>query len=318
MRLGVYVSVHGAMSMDTILQRFREAEQAGFHTAWTGQLFDHDALTLLALAGRCTDRIELGSWVLPIQTRHPLFLAQQALTTQCACDGRLLLGIGVGHAAVIEKRLGLSFDAPATQMRETLEVLRPLVAGEAVDHAGAVHRVSARLSIAETATLPLFVAALGPAMLRVAAELGDGLCLWLAGPRYLEDFALPRLRQAERADFRIVCGLPVLLINDLEAGRRAATAFLAQSARLPSYRRVLERGGVAQAVDVAIVGDEGEIRTSLSRLADLGVTDFHAVPVPVADDPKAVKRTTQLLAELARASRRPDEPTGGPICPPNA
>ena len=65
MRIGLYVSPAGASSIDEVLARFASAEALGFHTAWSGQVFAHDLLTLLALAGRVTQRIELGSWVVP-------------------------------------------------------------------------------------------------------------------------------------------------------------------------------------------------------------------------------------------------------------
>ncbi len=124
MRIGLYVSPAGGGSMDEVLARFARAEALGFDTAWSGQVFAHDLLTLLALAGRVTQRIELGSWVVPTPTRHPAALAQQVITVQRACKGRLLLGLGVSHAAVIGRRFGIDDPRPLSRLLEVLDVLQ--------------------------------------------------------------------------------------------------------------------------------------------------------------------------------------------------
>ena len=74
-RIGFYVTTEGTTPVDALLRRFERAEALGFRTAWVGQIFDHDALTLLALAARATRSIELGTWVVPIQPRHPAVMA---------------------------------------------------------------------------------------------------------------------------------------------------------------------------------------------------------------------------------------------------
>jgi F420-dependent oxidoreductase-like protein len=304
-RIGFYISAEGGTPLEAILRRFERAEALGFRTAWSGQLFAHDALTLLALAARTTRRIELGTWVLPVQPRHPAVLAQQALTVQSASDGRLLLGVGVSHAAVVEKRLGLPYERPAQVMREVLQVLKPLLAGEHVEHRSQRLKLALQLETLGAAPPPVFLAALGPQMLHLAGELADGVAIWLGGPRYLETYAIPRIREAAHragrpAPPRIACGLPVAVTSDAERGRSAAEAFLAPSSRLPAYRRVLERERAASPGAVAVVGDESAVAERLARLAALGVTDFNAVPFAVDGDPDAVARTQTLLAELAR------------------
>jgi F420-dependent oxidoreductase-like protein len=302
-RIGFYVSADGATPVDGLLRRFERAEALGFQTAWVGQTFDHDALMLLALAARATRRIELGTWVVPIQPRHPSVLAQQALTLQAASAGRLVLGVGVSHAAVIEKHLGLDYDRPALRVREYLAVLAPLLAGEAVRFEGDTVRASLRLGL-RAEPPPVFLAALGPQMLKLAGELADGVAIWLGGPRYLERYAIPRIRAAADAAGRplprIACGLPVVVTADAAKARAAAEAFLAPSSRLPAYRRVLEREGAATPAAVAIVGDAAGVGEDLQRLSELGVSDFNAVPFAVEGDADAVPRTQELLAELAR------------------
>lgn len=306
MRIGLYVSTLAATALGDTLAQFAAAEAHGLHTAWTGQLFDGDALTLLALAAQRTERIELGTWVLPAQPRHPVTLAIQARTVQVASRGRLLLGIGASHPEIVEKRLGLSHAAPARHMREYLDVLRPLLSGEAVDHRGEHYAVTLRLPEPAPPPPALFLAALGPAMLRLAGEQADGVALWLAGPRFVEQHALPSVRAGARVRNRelprLACGLPVAVARDDARSRASAEAFLARSAKLPAYRKVLEKSGHASAADAAVIGDESRVAEVLGRLAGLGVTDFTAVLFPVEGDPEASRRTRDFLAAAAAGS----------------
>jgi F420-dependent oxidoreductase-like protein len=307
-RIGLYISAGATTPIDAILSRFERAETDGFHTAWAGQLLDHDALTLLALAGRVTRRIELGSWVVPAPLRHPAVLAQQALTAQAASAGRLLLGVGVSHAEVVTRRFGVPGERPTRHMREYLEILGPLLAGERVEHAGERYRVSLRLGTLGARPPPVLLAALGPMMLRLAGAAADGAAIWLGAPRYLEQLAVPCLRAAARDAGRpaprIACGFPIAVTRETGAARESAGALLARSAKLPAYQRVLDRGGLARPADAAIIGDEAAVARELARLRELGVTDLTAVLFDVAGDPGVPARTQALLAELARAGDR--------------
>jgi F420-dependent oxidoreductase-like protein len=295
------VSSGGGAPVDAVLAEFRRAEAEGLATAWLGQLLDHDALTLLALAGRDCRRIGLGSWVVPTPPRHPAALAQQALTLQAACGGRLVLGIGVSHDAVVSKRLGLDASRPVAHAREYLAVLRPLLAGEAVEHTGARYRVSLRLEVAGAAPPPVLLAALGPKMLALAGAAADGAAIWLGAPDWLATRAIPAIREAAdaagRPPPRIACGLPVLVHDDARAARERVDAFLAPSARLPAYRAVLARAGAQRPGEVALVGNEAAVEDALLGLAEAGATDFNAVVVP--GDAAAATRTRALLARLA-------------------
>ena len=96
------------------------------------QIFGPDALTLLAVAGSQVPGIGLGTGVVPVYPRHPMMLAQQALTVQWATGNRLILGIGLSHQIVVEGMWGISFDKPARYMKEYLAALMPLLAGETV------------------------------------------------------------------------------------------------------------------------------------------------------------------------------------------
>jgi len=300
MRIGIYIPAGPKDAIGSLLGSFERAEAGGFHSAWFGQLFDHDALTVLALAAQVTRTLELGTWVVPAPPRHPSALAQQALSVQAACDGRLVLGVGSSHRVIVEQRLGLDATRPLGHMEEYLQVLIPLLAGERVEHRGERLRVSLQIGRQGTSPPPVLLAALGPRMLELAARRADGVAIWLGGPRYLETTALPRLRaSASGRSLRIVCGLPIVVTNDPPQARAAAASFLAQSSKLPAYRRVLERGGVESPADVALIGDTAEVARGLARLRDLGVDDFNAVIVPVREDPGARERTLDFLGSWA-------------------
>ena len=305
MRIGIYVSAGARAPLDALLDEFARVDAAGFHTAWLGQTFELDALTALALAGTVTRTVELGSWVIPIQPRHPTALAQLAATAQAACGGRLVLGVGVSHEAVIARRFGLDYARPLRHAQEYLEVLIPLLRGDAVAHAGERYRVQARLEVTGEPP-PVLLAALGPEMLALAGRATDGAAIWLGGPRYLEELAVPTLHgaaeDAGREGPRIACGLPVAITSDVEAARRSAHAFLAQSSKLPAYQRVLELEGVDAPEDVALIGEDAKVLDALDQLAVLGVTDFNAVLFDVDGDPDARTRSFELLARLARLS----------------
>jgi F420-dependent oxidoreductase-like protein len=231
-------------------------------------------------------------------------MAQQALTVQASSGGRLVLGIGLSHEAVMSKRLGIPFTRPVGHMRDYLEVLMPLLQGARVDHSGVEHHVRLQLGVPGVAAPQVLVGALGPQMLRLTGRLADGAAIWLGGQRYLEDFALPLLnesaRKAGRPAPRVAVGLAVAVCDDIDEGREAVGRAIDRSAALPSYRAVLERGGAESASETALIGPEDEVRARLRDLARLGVSDFHAIPVGVGPAADSLARTHALLAECAR------------------
>src|SRR3954465_4864695 len=165
-------------SLDAAVEAAGQVEAEGFHGYHVPQIFGLDALTTLAVVGRQVPRIELGTGVIPTHPRHPMMLAAQALTTQMACDGRLLLGIGLSHQVVIESMFGLSFEKPARHMREYLSVLVPLLHGEPPEFVGETISTPGSLAIKGVDAPPVAVAALGPLMLKLAGRMADGTVTW--------------------------------------------------------------------------------------------------------------------------------------------
>lgn len=285
-------------ALEGLLDKASRVESQGFAALWMANIFGLDAITTLAIAGRRTPRIELGTAVVPTYPRHPVAMAQQALTAQAACGGRFVLGIGLSHRIVIEDMLGLSFERPARHMREYLEALQPLLRGEQVRYRGDLYRVTAQITVPGARPPQVLVAALGPAMLALTGRLADGTITWMCGPRTLEEHIVPRLRTAAtaagRSEPRIVAGLPIVVTKNVDAARKTISEQLQIYGQLPSYRSMLDREGAAGPADVALVGDEKAIGRELDRLRDVGVSDFVAAVVAVEKD--AEKRTLDFLA----------------------
>ena len=164
MRIGTMIGADGANNtLDDIVNVAKRAEAAGLDNVWLANIFGFDAISTLAIVGRETDRIGLGTAVTPTYPRHPTAIAQQALTTAAASENRFTLGIGLSHQVVIENMLGLSYDKPAKHMREYLEVLMPLTRGETVNYDGDQYRVHGlALDVPGADRMPVVVAALGP------------------------------------------------------------------------------------------------------------------------------------------------------------
>ena len=176
------------------------SEQSGFATLWLPNIFGLDAITAAALAGRDATRIELGTAVVPTYPRHPVALAQQALTASAATSGRFTLGIGLSHKIVIEDMFGLDYSKPARHMREYLEVLTPLLRGEPVEYQGIrVPREGRARPCPVPRRVPLLVAALGPVMLGLAGRLADGTITWMTGARTLAEHIAARDSARRRA-----------------------------------------------------------------------------------------------------------------------
>jgi 5,10-methylenetetrahydromethanopterin reductase len=302
MRIGIFGGVTATASIDEAIQDVRRAEQQGFASYWVPQIFGYDALTLLAVIGRDTSRIELGTSVVPTYPRHPAMLAAQALTTQKAAGGRFTLGIGLSHQPVIEHMFGMSFDKPVRHLREYLEILMPLVDGRPVSFAGETLVANLTLDVPDPEPVPVMVAALGPQMLALAGARTAGTITWMTGPRTIEEHTGPALRKAAadagNPEPRIACGLPVCVTDDVDAARERAAKTYAIYGQLPSYRAMLDREGAAGPADVAILGDEETVAARIRALADAGVTDFAASEFGSSADERTRTRTVlQSLLE---------------------
>lgn len=299
-----------AERLNGLIDDGKAAEKQGFASFWMPQVPGYlDAMTAVALLGNATERIEIGTAVVPIQTRHPLIMAQQALTTQIACGGRFTLGIGPSHHWIISDQLGLSYDKPARLVRDYLEVLDAAFGGPgavAVDNDA--FRVHSRIDVTDAFTVPVLVAALGPTMLRIAGERTGGTILWMADERAIGDYVVPRItaaaKDAGREGVRIVAGVPVALCADSEvdAARAYASEVLGHADFSPNYVRLLEHGDAEDVGDTMAAGDEATVEARLRGYRDAGVTDLALRVVPLGQDAAqrqaSRQRTQEFVASL--------------------
>lgn len=294
MRIGLFTGISSDTDFDlkNLVSFAQDAESRGFDSLWLPNVFGLDAVGACAILGWETDHIELGTAVTPTYPRHPGALAQQALTTQAACAGRFALGIGLSHQLVIEGMYGMSYDRPASHMRQYLEILAPLLNGRKADYEGddLTGRLSLRVPGADP--VPLLVAALGPAMLKLAGTMAHGTTTWMTGPRTIAEHIAPGIRAAAEAAGhgapRIVCGLPICLTDDVPGARAHIGETLQIYGMLPSYRAMLDREGVEGPAELALVGDEATLRAEIARLREAGVTDFNAAMIPFGDSTDAL------------------------------
>jgi len=298
MRIGAMIGADGTKeSINDVVGLGKEIEAAGLDHVWIANIFSYDAITTLALIGRETSRVRLGTAVTPTYPRHPGALAQQAMTTAAATDNRFTLGIGLSHQVVIENMFGLSYDKPAKHMREYLNVLMPLLRGETVSYQGEQYTVQGlTLDIPGATELPVVVAALGPAMIKLTAELADGTNTWMVGPKTMEEHIIPSFQAAGRLDPAIVAGMPIVLTTNVDQAKEKIAQDLTVYGQLPSYRAMLDREGAAGPADIAIVGDENQLRGQIKRFQDLGVTDFNAAIMDTEDG--AYARTLEFLGSI--------------------
>ncbi|MBK9180600.1 MAG: TIGR03564 family F420-dependent LLM class oxidoreductase [Acidimicrobiales bacterium] len=299
MRIGIFGGDDGG-GLDAMVAAARQAAADGFAAYWTPQIFGLDALTALAVVGREVPGIELGTSVVPTYPRHPMVLAQQALTTQAASGGRLVLGIGLSHQVVVEGMWGYSFDKPVRHLREYLSVLLPLVRGESVAFEGDTIKGVGAVAVPGATPFPVVIAALGPQLLALAGTVADGTITWCVGPATLAAHTVPAITVAAEAAGRpaprVIAALPVCVTDDPAGARQRAAQVFAIYGQLPSYRAMLDREGAAGPADIAVVGGEGEVGERIAGLAEIGVTDFAAVEFGATGDERA--RTRAALRAL--------------------
>lgn len=302
MRIGINGTglVHQA-SIDAIADHAARAAEDGFASYWLAELptGGFDALTALAIVGQRVEGIELGTAVVPTFPRHPMALAAQALTVRSAIDGRLTLGVGLSHE-VMMAQLGIGFDKPIRHLREYLSILMPLLTDGKVSFEGELLSCNAQIFRAPENPCPVVVAALGPQALRVAGALTQGTTLAWVGPRTVREHILPKLAAAAegagRSAPRIIATLPVCVTDDAEARRELVAKSLAMYGALPSYRAMFDREGVAGPGELALIGDEAQVRAQLDELADAGVSDFAASEFTTSDEER--ERTRALLQSV--------------------
>ncbi len=295
----MHLSLFGSAStVDGLKAQVENAHRLGFSTFWTPQIFDLDALTAFAVITREVPDIRVGTAVIPTYPRHPMMLAQQALTVSQVSAGRLDLGIGLSHQPVVEGMWGISFDKPLGHMKDYLTILMALLHEGQISHGG--EHVTSRGAIGVKAEAPpVYVAALGPQMLKLAGRVADGTVTWMTGPVTVRDHVAPVINgaaeDADRPAPMVGAAAPVCITDDIEGAKARAAEAFGFYGDLPSYRAMLDREGLENSQDIALIGSLDEVATGLQTYADAGATQ---VVASVFGTPDEIENTTQQLATL--------------------
>jgi alkanesulfonate monooxygenase SsuD/methylene tetrahydromethanopterin reductase-like flavin-dependent oxidoreductase (luciferase family) len=271
MPTGCFVST--GRSLEQAIARVKLAESLGYHSAFVTHIAGRESLTVLTAYALATERIRVGTGVVPIYTRTPATMAQTAATIDELAGGRLTLGLGVSHRAVVEGWHGQTIDHPASEMREYVGIVRAILKGEP-PQPGQKWSTSFRLAgLDPRPDVPIFVAALSPGMLQLAGEIGDGVMLWLCNPNYIRDVVLPAVRTGrERTGrtlegFEIVAAVPGALTGAPAGAYAALRGELLTYFSLPFYRTMLERSGYG--ADIAAFDDaEGDVDAMRAAISD--------------------------------------------------
>jgi alkanesulfonate monooxygenase SsuD/methylene tetrahydromethanopterin reductase-like flavin-dependent oxidoreductase (luciferase family) len=197
---------------------------------------------------------------------------------------------------------GIPWDKAVRRLNEYLDGLLPLLAGEAANVTGETATTRGALMIPGAPRPEVYIAALGPQLLKIAGARTEGTMTWMTGPKTLAEPTGPALREAAAAAgrpegaVRVVAGLPVSVTDDVDGARKQAAEQFVMYGQLPSYRAMLDREGYAGPEDIAIIGDEATVRERIEQVREAGVDEY--VAVTFDSSPEARARTRKLLREI--------------------
>jgi probable F420-dependent oxidoreductase len=309
--LGTFISV--GKSLDQAIERVKRAEELGYDSTYVTHIAGRDSLTVLMAYACATERVKLGTGVLPIYSRTPVATAQQAATIDEYSNGRMVLGLGVSHQVTVENWYDQTIDRPLKAMREYVGAVRAAFRGEEPP-GGEIFRTNFRFMGYEPRPhLPIYVAALSPKMLCLAGEIADGAMLWLCNPEYIRDVVVPEVTKGrERVGkslegFDVVAAVPSA-VADRESAYETIRNDLITYWSLPYYRAMIERSGFGDDIAAFDAGIEGgdveqakraisnrfldsltaigspeEVRAGVDRYFDAGATSPGIGPVPRTD-----------------------------------
>ena len=298
------------------------ADRLEYDSVWFPEGTGRELTSMLGAVACETSRIRLATGILTIFSRPPGLAAMAAATLADLSAGRFVLGLGVGHPHIIEVGFGARYQRPLAAMREYITIVRQALAGERVAFRGRVfHADSFRLESRPQHAVPVYVAALGEGMLRLAGEIADGVVLnWMPPDRVR--WAAGLVRDAARQAGRDPAAVTVACYVRATTGEPGAAVpvvrrLLATYAAMPAYGRMFEAvgfagdvaavraawqgGGVdaaARAITEGFVtqmvvrAPDGARRDGFDRYYEAGADLVIAYPVPVGPDTAASMRET--------------------------
>lgn len=296
------------------LAQVEHMEDIGISAVWstTGGV-GGDALTFMAAAATRTERILMGTSIIPTYPRHPMVIAQQVQALESLAPGRLRLGIGPSHKRQIEDNYGINFNAPLGRLREYIRILKTLFATGEVNFTGSYYKANTR--IPEPINVPVMASALRQKSFELCGEEADGAISWVCPGVYLRDIALPAIQagaiRIERQTPPLIAHAPVCVHDDIDEVRSAAKEQIGNYPRTPFYASMFADAGFPEASEgtwsdrmldaVVLSGNESEVEAQLRKLFSFGASEILVSPISAGSDKQAsIERTLQLLAKISR------------------
>lgn len=282
-RLGLTASFFQATELKESLAIAREAEDRGYDTAWMGETVAGDAFTPLALLAAHTTRLRVATGVVPVQTRTPVLLGLTTATLGRLAPDRVALGIGLSSPVVVEQWNGVRFHRSLDQLREAVQIIRPLLAGERVTFEGRFYKVrNFRLVGPPPRGVKIYLAALGPKALELAGEIADGVLLnWIAPetvPASIRHLTIGAERAKRTLDtFEIAGFIRTCVTDDPAPARQWLAREITSYSTVDAYAQFFRASGFGSEVDAVMTawngGDRsGAVRQVSERFVDgLGV-----------------------------------------------
>jgi alkanesulfonate monooxygenase SsuD/methylene tetrahydromethanopterin reductase-like flavin-dependent oxidoreductase (luciferase family) len=333
--LAVGTFISAGRSLETALQRVERAEALGYESVYTTHIGGRDSLTVLAAYASRTERIKLGTGVLPIYSRTPVATAQAAATIDELSGGRMVLGLGVAHQVTVENWFGSTIGKPVREMRDYANIVRAIFRGEEPPESERFHTRFRFMGYAARPDLPIYIAALSPAMLRLAGQIGDGVSLWLCNPTYIRDVVVPEVTEGRKRagksldGFDIVAAVPAAVTEDVETARASLRHDLIPYFSLPFYRAAIERSGFGEEIaafdeamqrgdtagaataisdrfleQLTAIGSAADAEASVRRYLEAGATSPCLGGVPKTDFDATLQALAGLTPSAATARAR--------------
>ena len=255
MKIDIEFNSGAQLPMDAIPELAQLAEQHGFDCAWGGEANNKDPTVMLAAIAAVTTRLKIGSAIYHILGRTPATLALQAVGLDELSSGRFLLGIGSSNPTIARWH-GQTFDHPLGRVEEYLEIVRGAMLGEKLDFSGKFFTAqNFKMAFRPSERrIPIYLAAFGPKMTRLAGRITDGVLINMANPIEIRRIAEEVRRGAEEAGkdpsaMEIICKIRCSIARNHEAAREALSHALTYYALADYYRNLLTRMGFGEEIE---------------------------------------------------------------------
>jgi alkanesulfonate monooxygenase SsuD/methylene tetrahydromethanopterin reductase-like flavin-dependent oxidoreductase (luciferase family) len=310
----------------TVTRHAQLADQLGYESINCSHISARDSFTTLSALSAAAPRVQLGTAVAPIYHRSPASMAQTAATVDDLSGGRFRLGLGIGHQVTMSEWHGQHIGKPLAEMREYVAVVRSLLAGRPATGGDRWRSSFEFVGFTPRADIPIYVAGLSRGMIRLAAEIADGIVLWACPASYVRDVVVPEVAQSRRAagkdpaDFDIVAAVPAAASEDLADAHSGIRAELHRYFGLPFYRTMFATAGYASDIagydaaaadvarqrksisdefvnDLCAIGDPASVGKSLDRYRAAGATNVMITNIRGTEFEPTLRAASQVLTE---------------------